>query len=74
MLIDVAGAEKEAASSFFKAMRVYPQPPELMTIYDKTVPKHILDILAEMEAYYRVAYGNGEKAGGSSNSSTAGVE
>lgn len=68
---------------------MYPQPKELMTIYDKTVPKvcekriqclrirlsntsqHILDVLAEMEAYYRVAHHEG---GSSSNSSAAGVE
>lgn len=30
---------KEAALCFFKALRVYPQPKELMNIYDKTVPK-----------------------------------
>lgn len=34
-----AGMTKEAALCFFKALRVYPQPKELMTIYDKTVPK-----------------------------------
>jgi len=31
--------EIEAALCFFKAMKVYPQPKELMGIYDKTVPK-----------------------------------
>ena len=35
----IAGLTKEAALCFFKALRVYPQPKELMTIYDKTVPK-----------------------------------
>lgn len=35
----LAGMTKEAAICFFKALRVYPQPKELMTIYDKTVPK-----------------------------------
>lgn len=31
--------ELEAALCFFKALKVYPQPKELMNIYDKTVPK-----------------------------------
>lgn len=30
---------KEAALCLFKALKVYPQPKELMTLYDKTVPK-----------------------------------
>ncbi|KAL7273195.1 mitochondrial import receptor subunit tom20 [Rhizina undulata] len=38
----------DAALCFFKALKVYPQPKDLMSIYDKTVPKHVLDILAEM--------------------------
>ncbi|OJD40236.1 mitochondrial import receptor subunit [Diplodia corticola] len=41
----------EAALCFYKALKVYPQPKELINIYDKTVPKPILDILAEMIAY-----------------------
>jgi len=40
----------DAALCFYKALKVYPQPRELITIYDKTVPKPILDILAEMIA------------------------
>ena len=31
--------KQEAALSLFKAMRVYPSPKELMSLYDKTVPK-----------------------------------
>ena len=38
----------EAALCFYKALKVYPQPGDLITIYDKTVPKPVLDILAEM--------------------------
>lgn len=30
---------KEAALSLFKALQVYPQPKELMQLFDKTVPK-----------------------------------
>ncbi|KAL1304250.1 hypothetical protein AAFC00_000666 [Neodothiora populina] len=40
----------DAALCFYKALKVYPQPRELISIYDKTVPKPILDILAEMIA------------------------
>ena len=40
----------EAALCFYKALKVYPQPRDLMSIYDKTVTKPILDILADMIA------------------------
>ena len=40
----------EAALCFYKALKVYPQPRDLISIYDKTVPKPVLDILAEMIA------------------------
>ncbi|OQO09477.1 hypothetical protein B0A48_04877 [Cryoendolithus antarcticus] len=40
----------DAALCFYRALKVYPQPRELIGIYDKTVPKPILDILAEMIA------------------------
>ncbi|TAQ87555.1 hypothetical protein B7494_g4138 [Chlorociboria aeruginascens] len=40
----------EAALCFYKALKVYPTPSDLITIYDKTVPKPVLDILAEMIA------------------------
>ncbi|KAK4175323.1 mitochondrial outer membrane translocase complex, subunit Tom20 domain-containing protein [Triangularia setosa] len=41
----------EAALGFYKALKVYPTPGDLINIYDKTVSKPILDILAEMIAY-----------------------
>ncbi|KAJ4389819.1 mitochondrial import receptor subunit tom20 [Gnomoniopsis sp. IMI 355080] len=41
----------EAALAFYKGLKVYPQPQDLIGIYDKTVPKPILDLLAEMIAY-----------------------
>jgi import receptor subunit TOM20 len=44
------GDEVEAALCFYKALKVYPQPSDLVSIYDKTVPKPVLDILAEMIA------------------------
>lgn len=40
----------EAALCFYKALKVYPQPRDLIQIYDKTVPKPVIDILAEMIA------------------------
>jgi import receptor subunit TOM20 len=45
------GADQiEAALCFYKALKVYPQPKDLISIYDKTVPKDVLEILAEMVA------------------------
>ncbi|KAK0629685.1 mitochondrial outer membrane translocase complex, subunit Tom20 domain-containing protein [Bombardia bombarda] len=41
----------DAALAFYKALKVYPTPGDLIGIYDKTVSKPILDILAEMIAY-----------------------
>jgi import receptor subunit TOM20 len=41
----------EAALAFYKALKVYPQPGDLIGIYDKTVDKRVLDVLAEMIAY-----------------------
>ncbi|ORY18996.1 mitochondrial outer membrane translocase complex, subunit Tom20 domain-containing protein, partial [Clohesyomyces aquaticus] len=47
----ITGADSvEAALCFYRALKVYPQPRELINIYDKTVPKPVLDILAEMIA------------------------
>ena len=40
----------DAALCFYKALKVYPQPKDLISIYDKTVPKPVIDILAEMIA------------------------
>ncbi|KAL9599480.1 MAG: hypothetical protein Q9219_003819 [cf. Caloplaca sp. 3 TL-2023] len=63
----------EAALSFYKALKVYPQPSDLISIYDKTVPKPILDILAEMVAFDgTLAVGN--FGGGSGSSSTGGID
>ncbi|KZZ90442.1 Protein import receptor MAS20-related protein [Moelleriella libera RCEF 2490] len=41
----------ESALAFYKGLKVYPAPSDLIKIYDSTVPKPILDILAEMIAY-----------------------
>ncbi|KAK2034399.1 MAS20 protein import receptor [Colletotrichum caudatum] len=41
----------DAALAFYKGLKVYPTPQDLINIYDKTVPKPVLDVLAEMIAY-----------------------
>ena len=46
----LGSSQIEAALCFYKALKVYPQPKDLITIYDKTVPKPVIDILAEMIA------------------------
>lgn len=46
----VGSEQVEAALCFYRALKVYPQPRDLIGIYDKTVPKPIIDILAEMIA------------------------
>lgn len=51
LLMYRAGSDQiEAALCFYKALKVYPQPSDLISIYDKTVPKPVIDILAEMIA------------------------
>ncbi|KAL8743166.1 MAG: hypothetical protein Q9190_004450 [Brigantiaea leucoxantha] len=60
----------EAALCFYKALKVYPQPTDLIQIYDKTVPKSVLEILAEMvasDSSIKVGPigGSGSDAGGS---------
>lgn len=50
-LITTTGSDPiQAAVCFYKALKVYPQPKDLVGIYDKTVPKDVLEILAEMVA------------------------
>ncbi|KAL8931019.1 MAG: hypothetical protein Q9208_000121 [Pyrenodesmia sp. 3 TL-2023] len=62
----------EAALCFYSALKVYPQPGDLIAIYDKTCPKPVIDILAEMVAYDgslpvgNFGGGPGSDAGGSS--------
>ncbi|KAI0009511.1 mitochondrial import receptor subunit tom-20 [Xylariaceae sp. FL0662B] len=41
----------EAAINFYKGLKVYPNPGDLISIYDKAVDKRVLDVLAEMLAY-----------------------
>ncbi|GKZ19926.1 hypothetical protein AbraIFM66951_001197 [Aspergillus brasiliensis] len=62
----VAEEPIEAALCFYKALKVYPQPKDLISIYDKTVPKEVLEILAEM-----VALDSGLKLGSFTGESAA---
>ncbi|GAO16775.1 uncharacterized protein UV8b_06793 [Ustilaginoidea virens] len=41
----------ESALAFYKGLKVYPAPGDLIKIYDSTVPKPVLDVLALMIAY-----------------------
>ncbi|KAL8705039.1 MAG: hypothetical protein Q9201_001809 [Fulgogasparrea decipioides] len=65
----------EAALCFYKALKVYPQPGDLITIYDKTVPKPVLDILADMVAFDgSVPVGNSFAAGSDAGGSPGAVD
>ncbi|KAI9675903.1 MAG: hypothetical protein M1829_003141 [Trizodia sp. TS-e1964] len=69
----------EAALCFYKALKVYPQPRDLIGIYDRIVPKPVLDILAEMIAHdpsISVSFGKGpaSESGGSAGSWGGAVE
>lgn len=60
----------DAALCFYSALKVYPSPGDLIAIYDKTCPKPVIDILAEMVAYdgslpVGSFGGSGSDAGGS---------
>lgn len=39
-----------AASAFFRALKVYPKPMELLQIYEKAVPPEALAYICEMVA------------------------
>ncbi|KAI3332095.1 mitochondrial import receptor subunit tom-20 [Xylariaceae sp. AK1471] len=54
----------EAALAFYKALKVYPTPRDLISIYDKTVDKRVLDVLAEMIAYDKSLDLNSQMPGG----------
>ncbi|KAI6788220.1 hypothetical protein KC367_g6499 [Hortaea werneckii] len=64
----------DAALCFYKALKVYPQPRELISIYDKTVPKPILDILAEMIAVDPSISVSGAGSSAGSDAGNANVE
>ncbi|KAJ1032703.1 hypothetical protein NDA16_000725 [Ustilago loliicola] len=49
----------EAAAAFFKALKVYPQPVELIMIYQKAVPKEVFDTIMRIVSK-DIATGGGE--------------
>lgn len=61
-------AALDAALAFYKGLKVYPTPGDLINIYDKTVPKPVLDILAEM-----IAHDSDLKVGGSYTGGPGGI-
>lgn len=58
----------EAAAAFFKALKVYPQPVELIMIYQKAVPKEVFDTIMRIVSK-DIATGGGEGAEGMSSAS-----
>lgn len=70
----------QAALCFYKGLKVYPEPKALIGIYDNTVPKDILEILAQMvsqdDSLKIGSFGGGSKAsdGGSGSENGHGVE
>ena len=67
-----------AALCFYKGLKVYPEPRALISIYDNTVPKDILEILASMVAQDKSlkigGFGGGSGGDGSGSDSGHGVE
>ena len=58
VLIYMIGSDPvDAALCFYRALKVYPQPRELINIYDKTVPKvsFTFDILHVLGADHEIA-------------------
>ncbi|KAJ6616206.1 hypothetical protein B0H10DRAFT_2037831 [Mycena sp. CBHHK59/15] len=43
-----------SALSFYRALVVYPSPPELLSIYQKTVPEPIVKLASKIGAYFEV--------------------
>jgi mitochondrial import receptor subunit TOM20 len=63
-----------AAICFYKGLKVYPEPQSLITIYDNTVPKDILEILAIMVAQDKNLKVGNFGAGSEASDSGPGVE
>lgn len=65
-----------AALCFYKGLKVYPEPRSLIGIYDNTVPKNVLEILAQMVSHDKsLNVGSFGKSGDSgSESGGQGVE
>lgn len=65
-----------AALCFYKGLKVYPEPRSLIGIYDNTVPKNVLEILAQMVSHDKsLNVGSfGESRDSGSESGAPGVE
>jgi mitochondrial import receptor subunit TOM20 len=63
-----------AALCFYKGLKVYPEPSSLIQIYDNTVPKDILEILAIMVAQDKNLKVGNFGAGSETSDSAPGVE
>ncbi|KAG7192644.1 uncharacterized protein KQ657_001424 [Scheffersomyces spartinae] len=48
--LSVAGKEVEAALSFYKALSIYPNPTDLLGIYQKSVPEGVYELIVMMIA------------------------
>lgn len=63
------------AICFWKALHVYPQPKDLISIYERTVPKEVLEVLAELIAMDTSLKLGGAGLGGAGGASAdAGVD
>ena len=60
-----------AAVAFFKALKVYPAPVELVMIYQKAVPKEVFDLIMKLIARDAAVNGSGDAAGAASAASAA---
>ena len=63
-----------AALCFYKGLKVYPEPKALIGIYDTTVPKDVLEILAAMVAQDKSLKVGSFGGDGSGSESGHGVE
>ncbi|PWZ03195.1 MAS20-domain-containing protein, partial [Testicularia cyperi] len=63
------GADKylEASAAFFKALKVYPQPVELIMIYQKAVPKEVFDTIMRIVSKDIATGGGAEGEGAAGN-------
>ncbi|GAC97041.1 import receptor subunit tom-20 [Pseudozyma hubeiensis SY62] len=59
----------DAAAAFFRALKVYPQPVELIMIYQKAVPKEVFDTIMKIVSKDIATGGGGEGADGMSAAS-----
>ncbi|CDK26622.1 unnamed protein product [Kuraishia capsulata CBS 1993] len=49
-LAAVPGMEVDSAILFYKALKAYPNPNDILAVYEKTVPPHILELVLVLAA------------------------